>query len=129
VFRRADGMLQTRLLRLGLTIDDLHRDILRLIGTFETLDRRRKALRLELDSLLPRPSLIRSLFRKSARPRRGIPFGIAWDFKYLSLVDESRWLNEEMDSTLLEMKENMRKANEIQQAHGSLSEFVSTFSG
>jgi predicted nucleotidyltransferase len=111
VFRRADGMLQTRLLRLGLTIDDLHRDILRLIGTFETLDRRRKALRLELDSLLPRP------------------FGIAWDFKYLSLVDESRWLNEEMDSTLLEMKENMRKANEIQQAHGSLSEFVSTFSG
>lgn len=95
---------------------------------FETLDRRSRALCLELESLVPRPSLIRSLFRKSARPRRGIPWGIAWHFKFMSLVDEARWLQEEMDSTLLELKENRRKANEMQQAHQSLSEFVSIFS-
>ncbi|GFZ43183.1 hypothetical protein JCM24511_00902 [Saitozyma sp. JCM 24511] len=67
------------------------------------------------------PSLIRSLFRKSARPRRGIPWGIAWHFKFMSVVDEARWLQEEMDSTLLELKENRRKANEMQQAHQSLT--------
>jgi hypothetical protein len=95
---------------------------------FDILYRRSVALCLELDSLLRRPSLIRSLFRKSARPRRGIPFDIAWDFKFLSVVDEADWLLEEMNSTLPELKQNRRKANETQQAHQSLCEFVPTFS-
>jgi hypothetical protein len=109
-------------------IGDLHREMLRLMDRFDDLDRRSVALCLELDSLLPRPSLIGSLFRKRARPRRGIPFGIAWHIKFQSLVDEGGWLLEEMTRVRLDLVENRSEVDELRKAHQSLCEFVPTFS-